>query len=1623
MKYISTFIMIILFANVSQAQSQDYNELWKKVEQFENDGLPKSASEIVKQINSQALKDHNKPQQIKTLLYQSKYAMTLEEKAQLKVMADFKNAIATTEAPTKNVLENILATMYWQYFQQNRYQFYNRTNTATKVDETDFQTWDLQTLFDEIHLHYNNSLENDAILKQTKLGDFSAILMEQKNSKSFRPTLYDLLAHNALEFYKTDENSITQPSYKFEIDNPTYLKEAKDFSTLNITAKDSTSLQLHALKLYQKLIVFHLKDKEPYALVDVDIERLNFVADNATFSNPQLLLLETLKASSIQWQSHEVSALYNFEIANIYQEQGQEYDPKINEEHRWKINDALEICKKVLAKYPKSRGAKKCEVLKEQILQPSLQILAENMLPTQQNTLMKVTYQNLEQLQFKIYNISRKQIEKVNSLYRNDEQLAYIKKLDVSTQFQSSLKNEMDYQNHAIEIVIPPLGNGSYLIFASKPESSYNLYAFKIIQVSDIALVNTTGNSTELFQVINRNTGKPLTNASINLFYKRNYNGPTINDTKTTDKYGQFSLIKDDNRLIDLDLEVRYNGEIAFFTDYYVNAYYNNNDPQRATNNAFLFTDRSIYRPGQVVYFKGIAMSTKDDKSNVTPNLDSKVVLYNVNREIIKELNVKTNEFGSVAGEFILPSDGLTGQFTIEFFAGVTAATYFSVEEYKRPKFEAKFEPVTETFKVNDSVTVNGKALAYAGSNITDAKVVYRVNRQVNYPYWYYWSRPWFNSEPQEIAHGESITNDTGEFEVTFKALPDESVDKKGLPVFQYEVTADVTDVNGETRSATTIVNVGYHALLATISIKDKLNKTQKDQKLSIDTQNLNGEFVPATGTIKIYKLKAPNRVLRPRPWEAPDYKTMSEEEFKQRFPHLAYDDESNPESWEKGELVYDKTFDTSKSKELELGTIKKWKSGNYVVILESQDKFGQSVKDEARFMLFDDEDKTLSDNQLFNVMTDKDTYKTGENVIMTFGSSAEDVTVTVDVEKDQKIVNTFLIPLSNNKKTIAIPVTKEDLGGFAIHYSYAVFNAFQSGTVIIAVPYPKTDLEIETSTFRDKLQPGTDETWSFKIKGPKGDKVSAELLASMYDMSLDQFKPHAWSFNPLYQPTYNTYSRREARKSFGSSNFQIYNTLQNNFNYPYQAYDQLNWFGFYFGNNSDYYRGNVYKKNVPTAPMDDSMMLEETEASAENIVVGLAGKVSGLQINSKKTGLNENVIIQLRGNRSLTGDKKALIVIDGIISTEQQLSSLDPALIENVVILKGSEGAALYGSDGSNGVFMITTKKDILNKVAVRKNLQETAFFFPQLQTDTEGNVSFNFTTPEALTKWKLQLLAHTKTLASSTRTLETVTQKELMVIPNAPRFLRQGDQITISTKIANLTDKQLSGQARLELTDAVTGHSIDGKLNNADNLKPFTVDAKGNTQTSWSLTIPDDVDAVQYKIVAKAGDFSDGEQSALPVLTNRMLVTETLPMWVRSNETRTFTLDKLKTNTSTTLKNHKLTLEITSNPAWYAVQALPYLMEYPYDCNEQTFSRYYANALASYIANSNPRIQEVFNQWASQDALISNLEKNEELKNILIQETPWLRDAQSETEQKKRIALLFDMNKMNNELQFCKA
>ncbi|CAM1368826.1 Alpha-2-macroglobulin family N-terminal region [Tenacibaculum sediminilitoris] len=1568
MKKIPPLLLIVLFSTLIQAQ-ENYNNSWEKVHQFELDNLPKSALKVVNTIYHEAKKSNNAPQIIKSLFYKSKYSLTLEEEAQLKIINEFKQQINKSVFPSKNILENILANLYWQYFNQNRWKFYNRTQTQQKVDENDFRTWSLDTLFAEIHCHYQNSLENESQLQTIDIRSFKEIIHAEEESQKYRPTLFDFLAHNALEFYKTTETNITKPAYQFKIDNALFLSDAKKFSELNLSTKDDLSLQFNALKIYKKLIYFHLKNNNLDALADVDIQRLQFVNQHATFNNKQELLLQMLKASANNYKNNKISGLYNYEIARVYNKQSGLYQVNKNEKFRYKNKEALIICKEVIEKFPKSLAAEKCNVLKEQITNQTLDILSEKFVPVQTHSRLLITYNNIDKLYFSAYKIDQKQLKELQKIHKEEERFNFIQKLQKTASWNSNLRNEKDYLAHTTEIVVPKLAQGNYLIVTHQ-NATFNatsLHAIANLQATNLVLVENNNDGIKTYQVLDRNTGNSIKDAELLLQNEQHRYGKTIHKKLTTDKNG-FATFKSDTNYANVYVTVTSKNDTAVFGNYYLNKHQKQIIPTTNNNDTsikpFIFTDRSIYRPGQTVYFKAIFIQEKGGKSIPFANEFVQITLNNVNGEAVKVLDIKLNEYGSGSGEIILPNTGLTGEYwfaidesekqestfydTADFyFERKDYITRISVEEYKRPKFETEFKPITKTYKLNDNITVNGYAKAFAGSTITDAKVVYRVHRKVKLPVWCYWRRPHFTSEAQEITHGELTTDARGNYSITFKALPDESVDKKNLPVFEYEVTADVTDINGETRSTTSIVKVGYHALLANVQVPSTIHKSDKETKIVISSKNLNDEFVPAKGNIRIYKLQAPKNPLRKRPWDTPDYQDISESEFRNLFPHDAYtSEEESPENWKKGKQVFEQKFDTKESKEITLNNYKKWISGSYIIILDAKDEFGQKVTDKALFTVTDATEKKVIDNQLFFYKTNKTVYKPNDIVELQIGSASEDIMVIVQIEKDHTIVNTKLIHLNNKLKIIEVPVTKQDIDGFVVKYYFVNYNSFVSGTIPVSVPNEQNAITIETNTFRDKLQPGTQETWSFTIKNDKNNKVAAEVLAGMYDASLDEFKPHNWNFNPIATSSYYSYSgNANAYQSFGNERFRVFNN-----NYPSsiktQQYDQLNWFGFYFGGN----------RNI---------------------------RLRGLAMSSK-----------------IKGALGRETVAEETMLESTQADSLDEVAVTALGIKK-TEG-----------------EKKSLKGIQIRKNLQETAFFYPHLQTDKNGNLTFSFTTPEALTRWKLQLLAHTKELQSATKTLTTVTQKELMIIPNAPRFLREGDQITLSTKIANTSDKNLKGTAQLVLTDAVTGKEIN-LLNNSTKNQPFNVNANGNTNVLWNLSIPNTYQAIQYKIVAKAGEFSDGEQNVLPVLSNRMLVTETLPMWVRSNQTKTFTLDKLKKQTSTTLSHHKLTLEVTSNPAWYAVQALPYLMEYPYKCSEQTFARYYANTLASHIANSNPRIQEVFNAWKSSDALLSNLEKNQELKTLIIQETPWLRDAQSETEQKKRIALLFDLNKMKSEQQ----
>ncbi len=523
----------------------------------------------------------------------------------------------------------------------------------------------------------------------------------------------------------------------------------------------------------------------------------------------------------------------------------------------------------------------------------------------------------------------------------------------------------------------------------------------------------------------------------------------------------------------------------------------------------------------------------------------------------------------------------------------------------------------------------------------------------------------------------------------------------------------------------------------------------------------------------------------------------------------------------------------------------------------------------------------------------------------------------------------------------------------------------------MIQVPWSNKELNIEYSTFRDKLYPGQEEEWQIKLSGNQKDNVAAEMVAAMYDASLDKFAKNNWLLNIFpsnraqsynwYTPGFNTTSTQQF-----SNNWNQYGS------YPYRQYRQLNWFGFSFYD-------TYYSRSLGGVELNES------------VVTGAAPK------RSKRRNAEREVAMSAPMAQARIGFKM----------------SADADKVEDVSVdLSSEEKADLPPPNEEN--------KEDFSDVKVRTNLKETVFFFPNLYTDEEGNIILKFTMNEALTKWKFLGLAHTKDLQIGTTEKEVITQKDLTVVPNAPRFFREGDTIEFTAKVSNLTENALAGTAVLELYDALTMQPIDDLLGNQNTQISFNSDAGQSDKLAWKLTIPKGkVQAITHRVIAKAGNFSDGEESSLPILSNRMLVTETMPLPVRGKEKKNFTFERMLANNSKTLQHHNYTLEFTSNPAWYAVQALPYLMEYPYECTEQIFNRLYANSLATSVANQHPKIQRIFEQWKGTDAMLSNLSKNQELKSALLEETPWVLNAQSEEEQKKRIGLLFDLNKMSQELE----
>lgn len=1562
--------MILLSFNL-YAQKNAWQGQCNRIDSLLSEGLPKSALTEADKLYTLAKSSKKNDYLLKAIFYKISIAESYEDDFLLTEYYALDKEVKQATTPVKQVLSSFQAELLWRYYQQNRWMLMDRNQVMGEKSDS-VHLWDVKTITAKTIQLYNASLLEKEALQKVQLKEIEILINRAVENRKLRATLYDLLAHRAIDFFMHSESGLTEPEYVFTLNDPMFFSTVNDFGKLTLLTRDSLSFKYYALSIFKDLFVFHLADADPDALIDADLKRLTFLKAHAALPEKDSLYEQALIQLQKKYTDKINEAPVLFALASYYQERSQKFNKKDSSTYRYK-NDKLKaasLCKKMIEAYAKSPYVVNAQVLLSELQKPVITHQTEQVNVPGKPFRALVTYSNIDILYARIY--KQKDIEESErDMPINQRINAYLKKTPV-TAWQQVVPAYTDLLSHTAEIAVKGLAPGTYVMLTSTNstfdyenktsiDSNQKQIAYSKLIISDLAYMSTPAKDGGFdLYVLNRTSGKPVNACKVigseySYDYRKNERTLSVKNNYTTDNNGYIHLPKrnPENR-VRTEIELS-NGDDSFTFDMNLyNRWQWQEDQTVIQERTFLFTDRAIYRPGQTIWFKGIQIETDGKKMNrLVKQKKISVEFKDVNYQNIATQELTSNDFGSFHGSFVIPANILTGQMQIVTTYG---SAYVNVEEYKRPKFDVNFEPIQGNYKLNEEVTVTGLAKAFAGSAISDASVSYRVVRQVRYPFyrWYYESQ---NSEEMEIKHGKVTTDEQGTFAITFKARPSQTANRKNNPMFDYTVYADVTDINGETHSSVATVSVGYVSLILNTDMPDKIN-SDSAAVFKINTTNTSGTFTAASGTITIKKLNESNRLLRERYWPAADTILMFKEDYVKEFPNDVFDE---LDKQEEGKVIASMPFNTADSKKFSIDKINEFAQGSYQVSITSKDTEGNVVENIHYVTIYSSKQQEMPVKKYDWFVPVKTTAEPGEKAILLVGSAAKNASFFYMVEQEGNILVNQWLNISEEQKIIELPIQESYRGNVNIHLWSIINNRCYSHTQSIYVPYTNKELQLSFESFRDKLQPGQQEEWRIKVRGSKADKVAAEMLAVLYDASLDELMQHTWSFD-LFRPLSSDINWSGQQYFSKTIAYPIVKYKQRISSYTavYPAFlDLLNGYG-----SIRLGRGGSGRAKSVNSPMYDMAMPAAAPAMESR---GNAGALEEMVVTGYSASKKENVINSVLAN--------------GTTSTQKQVNTA------------------------------VAPK--------ARSNFNETAFFMPQLTTNEQGEVIIKFTIPESLTRWKMMGLAHTADLSSGMISNTLVTQKDVMVTPNMPRFLRESDSIVLSAKIANITDKEIDGTVSIEFVDALTDKSLHLFIASSVKSQSFKVEANGNTVARWQISVPSSLGAVKYKIMATYGQAADGEENVLPVLANSQLVTESMPLPVRGNQTRSFEMTKLTQSVaSTTLKQHKLTIEYTSNPVWYVVQALPYLMEYPYECSEQLFNRFYANALARSIAD-NTSIKQVFDNWKNLNstALLSNLEKNQELKSILIEETPWLREAKDESERKKRIALLFDLSKMAQE------
>lgn len=1459
--------VVFLFAALSTATAKPYEKLWKQVAQAEAKSLPATVIQLTDSIFRKAEGEKNAPQMLKAYTWRMEYRKRLQSDSFYVDVKGLERWVSQTDnRRDRAVLHSLLADIYATYANRNSWALRQRTAVADDAPLADMREWSSNQFIDRVFKHTDAALQPADWLSEQRADSYLPFVVLGKSSEAY-------YHHNLLQLLGTRAIESLQRVTSIAADSLVNPRIEAIYKQLLASDRAANRTEGYIFTMLDYLDWSH-RNLPTFQARRASGGRIGLTQD------PYLAGLNKLVS---EFKTDPVCAEVFLARARYAQINGE-------------LVAALQNCDEAIKCYPNYARIGEVKNLREEILNPQLQVSVEQSAYPESPLKLRVSHKNLAGFSVVLYRVNLSEMPKMGQgadgdFYRGkakqtqaiDAQF-YRKHCRKIAEKHFDLVRPENYQLANSELTMSAPGEGLYLMQVV-PDAKVTKEQTSFMQVTRFKLLTRPLPNNEYEVVaLDMQSGHPIADAEIT-FYSVN---EELITQRTTDQDGRIVLPWNDafrwmkaRRGTDVAMPMQ-----AVYAEMYPYNIGRLMDSKESSEAVKLLTDRTLYRPGQTVYVKGIAYKQASDTAQVVVGANYTLTLRDVNGQEVAKQELRSNEFGSFTTSFTLPEACLNGYFTLQTESGLTQ---IRVESYKRPTFDIAFEKTTQSYQLGDRIELKGEVKSYNGAPLQELPVHYTVTRLLRRGWRYVGG-----GVGDPIASGTVPLTDAGSFVVPVLLEGDKAL-QTGYYLFQLE--AKVTNQAGETQSTTYTLPVGNQSLLLATNLPGQVCK---DDTITTTFQAMNLESQPVAVEGRIYL-----------------------------YPYLS----GKPDSEIAEQPAYSGLFTANKP--CQLPAWQTLPSGAYSLVLSARDAQNREVSDTTRIVLFSAHDSRPPVESNEWLYASNTSFDAAHPALFYFGTSLEGVHVMVDLFSRDQLLERRTLQLSDSIAHFEIPYLKEYGEGVTVHFCFVKNRVTYIQGLTLDRRLPEKQLKLKWDVFRDKLRPGQQEEWKLSIRTPQGGPASAEILALLYDASLDKIGNKAQSLELDYsQPLcYPIWSQEHERSNYFYSDFR------------------------------------VKKWNVPALVYDRFSTVQEGKASMYLMYDGGVGMRSPVH-----NALRKDLV-------SAANDTPEFVAGWGQIGT---------------LAARTDETA-----DATTG-----------NKP--RSNFAETALFYPQLRTNEQGEVSFSFTMPESLTRWNFRGFAHTQGMLTGMIAGEATTSKVFMLTPNMPRFVRAGDQATVAASLVNLTEKPVKGVTTFVLFDPLTEQVISSQK------QSFSVEAGKSTAICFAFTADERYDLLGCRMVADGGAFSDGEQQLIPVLTNRVELIEAVPMLLRGKEKRTFALDSLFNRQSRSATNRHLTVEWTSNPAWYAVQALPALSQPQTENAIGWVGGYYANTLAEFILKSQPRIRTMFESWKSsggtKESFLSQLQKNQEVKNILLAESPWVMEARTEQQQRERIATLFDLNTIRN-------